>query len=74
MFGIIQATFAWPVILFGAIYGLFVWLIGPGLLVPAMKLMGYITEEPPMRSVMLAAGHIVYGIVLSLSFEHLPWR
>lgn len=74
VFGILQGTFSWPVILFGAIYGLFVWLIGPVLLVPAMKLMGHITEEPRMRTAMLAGGHIVYGVVLALSFEHLPWR
>lgn len=74
VFGLLQGTFSWPVILFGTLYGLFVWLIGPVLLVPAMKLMGHITEEPPMRTLLLAAGHIVYGIVLALSFQHLPWR
>ncbi len=74
VFGVIQATFSWPVILFGAVYGLFVWIVGPVLLVPAMKLMGYISQEPPMRTLMLATGHVVYGVVLALSFEHLPWR
>ncbi len=73
-FGIIQASLSWPATLIGAAYGLCVWLIGPVILVPAMKLMGHLTEEPPLRSVMLATGHIVYGIALALSFEHLPWR
>ena len=74
VFGIIQATFSWPIIPFGVVYGLFVWLLGPVMLVPAMKLMGYLNEEPPARSAMLAAGHIVYGIVVALCFEYVPWR
>ncbi len=71
LYGLLQASYRRPPLLFGALYGLGVWWIGPGWLVPAMKLMRRPWEEPPLRTAMLVAGHVVYGIALAETFERL---
>ena len=71
LFGLIQATFHWIPVLFGAIYGLVVWLVGPAFLVPAMKILHPPTQEPPLRTIMMALGHILYGIAVALVFAFL---
>lgn len=53
----------------GALYGLLVWLVGPALLVPAMKIMRPPTQEPPLRNATLILGHILYGGCLAGLFH-----
>jgi uncharacterized membrane protein YagU involved in acid resistance len=71
LYGLLQATYRRPPAAFGATYGLAVWLVGPAFLVPAMRLMGRPSEEPPARSVALIAGHLAYGVALATTFEAL---
>ena len=71
LYGLLQASYRRPPALFGATYGLVVWLVGPAILVPAMRLMGRPTEEPVARSAALIAGHLAYGLALATTFEAL---
>jgi uncharacterized membrane protein YagU involved in acid resistance len=71
LYGLLQASGRWPPGLFGILYGLVVWLVGPALLVPAMKLMRPPQEEPRLRTAMMVAGHIAYGVAIAGAFETL---
>ena len=71
LYGLLQASYPRPPAAFGAIYGFLVWLIGPGFLAPAMRLMGRPSEEPIARSVALITGHLAYGVALAAAFEAL---
>ena len=55
----------------GASYGLAVYVIGPALLLPAMRIMGPVRDERPFRTMLLVAAHVIYGVALSRSF-HIP--
>ena len=74
LYGLLQASYPRPPGAFGAIYGLVVWLAGPATLVPAMRLMGRPSEEPPGRTAALIAGHLAYGLALATAFEALQRR
>ena len=74
LYGLLQASYPRPPGLFGAIYGLVVWLVGPATLVPAMRLMGRPSEEPPARTAALVVGHLAYGLALATAFEALQRR
>jgi uncharacterized membrane protein YagU involved in acid resistance len=71
LYGLLQASYRRPPAAFGATYGLVVWLVGPAILVPAMRLMGRPLEEPAARSAALIAGHLAYGLALAAAFEAL---
>ena len=71
LYGLLQASRGRRSGPFGALYGLAVWLVGPALLVPAMKLMGSPAEEPPARTAMLVAGHVAYGVAVAAAFDAL---
>jgi uncharacterized membrane protein YagU involved in acid resistance len=71
LYGLLQASYRRPPAAFGATYGLVVWLVGPAILVPAMRLMGRPLEEPAERSAALIAGHLAYGLALAAAFEAL---
>jgi hypothetical protein len=60
--GLIQASRGWPSTIFGPLFGVAIYAIGPAALLPAMKIMEPPTEEPPLRTTMLIAGHIVFGL------------
>jgi uncharacterized membrane protein YagU involved in acid resistance len=69
LYGLLQASYRRPPAAFGALYGLFVWLVGPALLVPAMRLMRPPHQEPPVRTAMLLVGHLAYGVAAAATFE-----
>jgi hypothetical protein len=71
LYGLLQGSYRCPALLFGSLYGLVVWAVGPATLVPAMKLMRPIPQEPPVRSAVMVAGHIAYGIALAGTFEQM---
>jgi uncharacterized membrane protein YagU involved in acid resistance len=71
LYGLLQASYPRPPAAFGAIYGFLVWLVGPAFLVPAMRLMGWPSEEPVARSAALVTGHLAYGVALATAFEAL---
>ncbi len=69
VYGILQSSLRWSPTLAGLLHGLAVWTIGPGWLVPAMKLMRHPDEQPAATNVTLAAGHLLYGFAVSSLFE-----
>jgi uncharacterized membrane protein YagU involved in acid resistance len=71
LFGIAQGTYHRRPGPAGALYGLLVWLIGPALLVPAMKLMPPPAAEPPVRTAAMVAGHVAYGVALAAAYGRL---
>jgi hypothetical protein len=74
LFGLIQGTWRRAPAPFGALYGLIVYAVGPALVVPAMKLMRPPTEEPPLRTGVMIAGHVVYGVALAQTFASMTGR
>jgi len=71
LYGLLQASYRRRPGPFGALYGLLLWLVGPVVLVPAMRLLRPPWEEPPMRTATLLAGHVAYGVALAAAFEAL---
>jgi hypothetical protein len=71
LYGLLQASRRGRPLPTGAAYGLFVWLVGPGALVPAMKLLRPPHQEPPLRTATMVAGHAAYGLTLAATFEAL---
>ena len=71
LYGLLQTSYPRPAAVFGVIYGFLVWLVGPGFLVPAMRLMARPSEAPVARSAALIAGHLAYGVALATAFEAL---
>jgi uncharacterized membrane protein YagU involved in acid resistance len=71
LYGLLQCSYRLPPVPFGIAYGLAAWWVGPAFLAPAMKLMRPPLEEPPVRTTMLLAGHVVYGAALAAVFEAL---
>src|SRR5207247_6199701 len=71
LYGLLQSSYPQSPALFGASYGLLVWGVGPAWLVPGMKLMQPPSEEPPLRTAMLLAGHLAYGLAVAATFESL---
>jgi hypothetical protein len=74
LYGLLQATYHQSPVVFGALYGLLVWLVGPVLLVPAMGLTRPPPEQPPARWAPLLAGHLAYGLAAAAAFEALERR
>src|SRR5205823_11536485 len=71
LFALLQSSYRRPPRRFGALFGLLVWLVGPALLVPAMRLLPPPTRERPARLVPMLSGHLVYGVALAAAFEAL---
>jgi uncharacterized membrane protein YagU involved in acid resistance len=55
----------------GALYGLGIYVIGPALLLPAMRIVAKPRDEEPLRTSVLIAAHLIYGIALSTSLAAL---
>ena len=71
LYGLLQASYRRRPGPFGVLYGLLVWLVGPVVLVPAMRLLRRPWQEPPVRAGTLLAGHVAYGVALAAAFEAL---
>lgn len=74
IYGLLQSSLQWSPGLAGLLHGLAVWTVGPGWLVPAMRLMRPPDEQPPATNLTLVAGHVLYGLALSRVFELLRRR
>jgi uncharacterized membrane protein YagU involved in acid resistance len=68
-YGLLEGSYHWPVLRSGVLYGLWVWLLGPASLAPAMKLTRPVREEPPSQTAMMVAGHVAYGAMLAWAFD-----
>ena len=71
VYGLLQGSYRRPPGPFGVLFGFAVWLLGPALLVPAMRLMPPPPKERPVRLAMMVAGHLIYGLAVAATFEAL---
>jgi len=71
LYGLVRASCRGRPVAAGPLFGLLVYGIGPAFLVPAMKIMGKPSEEPPERTAMLVAGHLMYGVAVAEAFDAL---
>jgi uncharacterized membrane protein YagU involved in acid resistance len=71
LYALVQTSVKQPPALAGMLYGLAVWLVGPGLLVPAMKLMRPPHKDDPARTTTFVAGHVLFGIAVAAVYERL---
>jgi len=69
VYGILQGPRRRQPVLAGPLHGLFVWSLGPGWLVPAMKLMHPPTEAPPAQTWLNLVGHVLYGVTVAELFD-----
>ena len=63
-----------PPLALGALFGLGVWALGPGWLVPKMRLMLPPQQQQPRTAVVVAGMHIAYGAVVAFAFRWLRRR
>ena len=71
LYGLVQSSYRRAPGPFGLLFGFVVWLAGPALLVPAMRLMPPPPREHPVRLALMVAGHLVYGLAVAATFEAL---
>jgi hypothetical protein len=73
IFGLIVASVDWPIPawLVGGAFGLLVWALGPAWAVPRMQLMLPLGRQTTLVSALVVGWHLLYGLVLSASFEWL---
>jgi uncharacterized membrane protein YagU involved in acid resistance len=71
IYGLFRANSRSNAELWGASFGLGVYGIGPGWLVPAMKLMQKPTDAPARQTTFQLAGHAIYGLTVAEIFKAL---
>ena len=69
LYGLLQSSLSLPKFLLGPTLGLGVWAIGPGWLVPKMKLMLAPGQQRPRLTAMVIGVHAAYGAVVALAFD-----
>jgi len=69
VYGILQGRGRRNVWLAGIVHGFFVWSVGPGSLVPAMRLMLPPWKAPKRQTTVMVVGHIIYGVVVAQLFD-----
>jgi hypothetical protein len=71
LYALIQSSVSVPAAVLGPAYGLALWLIGPGWLVPRMKLMLPPNQQRPRIIAMVLSLHVAFGAVVALIFHAL---
>ena len=71
VYAVFQSGLQWTPGLAGLLHGLGVWTVGPGWLVPAMRVMRHPDEQPLETNASMVAGHLLYGLAVSRVFESL---
>ncbi len=74
VYSLVQSSTRVSRLLLAPIHGLIVWAVGPGWLVPRMKLMLPPTEQRPRLLAMVIAVHVAYGALVALVFHLLRNR
>jgi hypothetical protein len=69
LYGILQGPARRRALLSGPAHGAFVWALGPGWLVPSMKLMHPPTQIPRHQALLNILGHLLYGTALAKLFD-----
>ena len=71
LYGLVQSSVRVPAMALGPLFGLGVWAIGPGWLVPKMKLMLPPQQQQPRTAVVVAGIHVAYGALVAAAFRRL---
>jgi hypothetical protein len=66
LYALLQSSLAIPRFWLSLIYGLGIWAIGPGWLVPKMKLMLAPVQQRPTTTALVVAVHLAYGLIAAL--------
>lgn len=66
LYALLQASLKIPGLWLSLFYGLVVWAIGPGWLVPKMKLMLAPTQQQPRTTALVIGVHLVYSLISAL--------
>ena len=74
LYGLLQSSVRVPPLALGPLFGLGVWALGPGWLVPKMKLMLPPQQQQPRTAVVVAGMHMAYGAVVAFAFRWLRQR
>ena len=74
LLGLILGTLGGPAIPFGLAFGFIVWLAGPALLVPAMRILPPLRHQGLPRIGLLVGAHLAWGVVVALAFQGLARR
>jgi len=74
VYGVCQSDRPRDPVVSGASHGMAVWAVGPGLLVPAMRILPAPSKTPPKQAALGVAAHITYGIALATVFRRLMNR
>jgi hypothetical protein len=69
LYALLQSSVRVPRLLLSLLYGLGVWAIGPGWLVPKMKIMLPPDKQDPRTLAVVAGGHAAYGALLTLGLR-----
>ena len=69
VYSLLQSSLPLPKFISGPLYGLGVWALGPGWLVPKMKIMLPPTEQDRRTTLMVMAVHAAYGSTTALAFH-----
>lgn len=74
LLGLIMGTFRLPEIPFGLAFGFIVWLVGPAILVPAMRILPPLRAQGAPRIALLVSAHLAWGLVVAVAFRFLERR
>lgn len=74
LYALLQSSVRIPALLLSPLWGVGVWAIGPGWLVPKMKLMLPPAQQRPQLTAMIVGVHAAYGCVVALVFDLLRNR
>ncbi len=74
MYSVLQSSVRIPMLLLGPAWGVGVWAVGPGWLVPKMKLMLPPAKQRPHLTAMVVGVHAAYGAIVALVVKALRNR
>jgi hypothetical protein len=66
VYGLLASSTGIPRLLLGPLFGVALWALGPGWLVPKMKIMLPPTEQEPRTTAMMVGAHAAYGAITAL--------
>jgi hypothetical protein len=73
LYGLVQSSVRVSPVALGPLFGLGVWAMGPGWLVPKMRLMLPPRQQQPRTAVVVAGIHVAYGALVAAAFHRLRW-
>lgn len=71
LYGLVQSSVGVSPVALGPLLGLGVWAIGPGWLVPKMKLMLPPQQQQPRTAAVVASMYVAYGALVAVAFGRL---